>query len=181
METDRRYSTNEYLAEAETHARRELLFGLLREPPAPFYGHQVIVTRVTVLLDEHVRRERLGAVVVSPVDVILDDHKALILQPDVVFISSERRALADQQINGAPDLAVEVESPGSQHYDRVTKLQMYREYGVREYWLINPLLKSITVIDLGAPKPIKAEYTGDSAVCSRVIPGFATRASAFFE
>ena len=174
-------SANEYLAEEETQARRELLFGVVHEPPAPFFGHQIIVTRVTVLLDEHVRREQLGAVVVSPVDVILDHHKALILQPDVIFVSTERRALAGNQLNGPPDLAVEVESPGSQDYDRVTKLKMYRDYHVREYWLIDPMTQSISVIDLSGPEPVRAAYRGDAVVASGVLPKFSVPARAFFE
>lgn len=179
-----RLSASEYLTSAETTERRELLFGRVHEPPAPFFSHQLIVTRATVLLDEYVRRNQLGAVVVSPVDVILDFHKALVLQPDVTYIASERLSLAGNQINGAPDLAVEVESPGSQHYDRVTKLEMYQEYGVREYWLIDPIQQSVTVIDLTAATATtiaRNVFAGDAVVSSNALPGFAVAARAFFE
>ncbi len=79
-------STSDYLSGAEELRRQELVWGFVHEPPAPFYGHQSIVTRAIVLLDQHVRSGGLGRVCVSPIDVVLDAPKALVLQPDIIFV-----------------------------------------------------------------------------------------------
>lgn len=82
-------TVREYFRQPETMRPMELVYGVVREPPAPNYGHQTIVTRLTVLLDEHVRAHGLGQVCVSPVDVVLDEERALVVQPDVVFIAKD--------------------------------------------------------------------------------------------
>ena len=103
-----RESVGQFLTGPESLNRKELIWGIVREPPAPFCDHQSLVTRVLVLLAMHVSAARLGKVLVSPVDVVLDEQKALVLQPDVVFISNERRHIIKDRIWGAPDLTVEV-------------------------------------------------------------------------
>jgi hypothetical protein len=85
-----RMSLAAYLSADETNQPQELAYGHFREPPAPGFDHQIIVGRIHVELDRHVRRNRLGAVVLSPVDVILDPRRALVVQPDVAFIAKDR-------------------------------------------------------------------------------------------
>src|SRR5439155_13735254 len=103
-----RLSSFSYLRGPETLRRRELVWGMVREPPAPFYYHQRLVTDLTVLLQQHVRTHNLGQVCVSPVDVVLDQVEALVVQPDVIFVSNDRIGIIRDQIWGAPDLVVEV-------------------------------------------------------------------------
>lgn len=135
----------DYLTGPESLRRRELVWGIVREPAAPFYSHQRLVTDLTVLLQGHVRRYGLGEVVVSPIDIVLDEARGLVLQPDIVFLSKERLGLVRSQIWGAPDLVVEVLSLGSSAYDRKDKLAWYRRYGVREYWIVDPIALEIIV------------------------------------
>ena len=71
-------------------------------------GHQSIVTRLTTLLGNHAEERRLGRVIVSPMDVVLDEPGALVVQSDVIFISRERFDIIRERIWGPPDLAVEV-------------------------------------------------------------------------
>ena len=98
-----RANVADYLGGAESLRRRELVWGTVREPPAPFWPHQEVVTRATVLLYEHVERHRLGAVSASPLDVVLDEDRGLVVQPDVVFLSNQRLRLIDDQVWGPPD------------------------------------------------------------------------------
>ena len=79
MDKPERITTGDYLSMMETMRRRELVYGVVREPPAPLYRHQSIVTTLTVRLDQYVRRKRLGRVCVSPIDVVLDQEQALVL------------------------------------------------------------------------------------------------------
>ena len=92
-------TTREYLYDTEeTNRRRELALGRLREPPAPFYGHQNVVLRVARLLADHVEPRGLGRVAIAPLDVVLDAERALILQPDVLFVAADRASIIRDQI-----------------------------------------------------------------------------------
>jgi hypothetical protein len=81
----------------------ELVYGVVREPPAPRWGHQAVVTRLVTLLEPYVRAEQLGRLCVSPIDVVLNAERALVVQPDLVFISNERLAIVRERVHGAPD------------------------------------------------------------------------------
>ena len=101
-----RQDVTSYISGAESLRRRELVWGVVREPPAPFWPHQEIVTRTTVLLYEHVDNRRLGKVSAALLDVVLDEAQGLVVQPDVVFLSNERLHLVRNQVWGAPDIVV---------------------------------------------------------------------------
>ena len=146
-------STVEYLGTDETNTRRELARGILREPPAPFFSHQQIVLRVARLLQDHVEPAGLGRVAIAPLDVILDTEKAIIVQPDVLFVSTERLSIIRNQVWGAPDLVVEVLSDGTEAHDRVTKLGWYRQYGVRECWFLDPMGQRVIIATSPANGP----------------------------
>jgi Uma2 family endonuclease len=173
-------TTDEYLAGPEAMVRRELVWGVVREPPSPFRKHQGVVTRATVLLSEHVLDHGLGQVYVSPLDVVFDRQKALVLQPDVMFVSRERSAILNDFVEGPPDLVAEVISEGSQHYDRVSKLEWYRNYHVREYWVIDPEVQEIEVIRLDIEPLQRNTYRGSDAIRSVVLPDFEEIAAGFF-
>ena len=175
-----RMTTDEYLAGPEAMLRRELVWGVVREPPSPFRKHQGVVTQATMILAEHVLHNQLGRVYVSPLDVVFDRQKALVLQPDVMFISYERLGFLNDFVEGPPDLVVEVISEGSRNYDRVTKLQWYREYGVREYWVIDPEVPEIEVIQLDGEALERQTFRPVDAIRSKVLPTLSETAGAFF-
>jgi Uma2 family endonuclease len=145
----------DYLDGPETLRRRELEWGIVRDAPSPVYSHQALVTRLVVLLHAHVRPRGLGHVVVSPIDVVLDAERALIVQPDLVFISTSRQSIVSRQIWGAPDLAVEVLSPGTVRRDRGRKLVWYARYGVYECRLVVPRRRAIEVHEFGESARIR--------------------------
>ncbi len=176
-----RQTVNEYLAGEESLTRQGLIWGSVLHEPAPSYGHQAIVTRVVVLLSEYVREHRMGLVCVSPLDVILDEARALVVQPDVVFVSNERAAILRNQVWGAPDLVVEVESPGTRRRDRTEKLGWYRRYGVRECWLIDPIATTVTVVPFGDASRRRRRFEGRRRLQSTVLPEWEVAAAAFFE
>src|SRR6185295_7657912 len=121
-------TTNQYLYDTEeTNRVRELAMGWVREPPAPFFSHQALVLKVARLISDHVEPRQLGRVAVAPVDVILDRDRNLIVQPDVVFISTARLSIIRDQVWGAPDLVVEVLSRSTARYDRTQKVEWYRQ------------------------------------------------------
>jgi Uma2 family endonuclease len=173
----RRLTVDAYLAGEETVRPQELAYGVLREPPAPGFQHQIVVGRVYLRLERHVSRFELGRVVLSPVDVILDRELALIVQPDVVFISTARRDICSDRIWGAPDLVVDVLSTANQRHDRTVKVGWYRKYGVRECWLVDPAASQVEVIDFTAPPDASSVFSEQEVVRSTVLPRLRLRPS----
>ena len=169
-----RMSLEAYLAGAETTQPQELVWGILRQPPAPGYPHQIAVGRMFRRLDAHVRRLGAGQVVISPVDVILDRERALVVQPDIVFVSNQRLAICTDRIWGAPDLVVEVLSGSNWRHDRGDKLDWYRTYGVRECWLFDPPERRVEVFNLaGVSAP--SRYERGQRIRSDVLPRLRVR------
>lgn len=161
--------TDEYFLGPESNTPRELVFGVVREPPAPFPYHQGVVTRLASVLHAHTAQNRLGDVYVSPVDVVLDERRGLVLQPDIVFVAASNRAIVRDRIWGAPDIVIEVLSARTSQRDRTTKLAWYREYRVGEYWLVDPVSASIEIVDC-ASVTVPAVYEGVRPLRSRVLP-----------
>ena len=175
-------TADEYLYDTEeTNRIRELAMGRLREPPSPFFSHQAIVLKVARIWSDHVEPRRLGRVAIAPLDVVLDTERALILQPDVLFISTPRLSIVREQVWGPPDLVAEVLSPGTEGRDRGEKFEWYRQYGVREYWRIDPLRTWVTVVDFAGPSPVFRHATGTAPIRSAVFPNLDLRADALFD
>ena len=163
-------TADEYLYDTdETNRSRELVRGIVREPPAPFFSHQLLVLRVARLWSDHIEPRRLGQVAVAPVDVVLDRERALILQPDVLYVSRPRLSIIRDQVWGPPDLVAEVLSLGTAQRDRHQKLQWYRQYGVRECWLVDGYHNIVTVVDFAGPSPVWRTATGAEPIRSTVL------------
>lgn len=170
----------EYFGLPEQMRPMELVYGVVREPPSPRYGHQSVVTRLTVVLDTYVREHSLGVVCVSPMDVVLDEAAALVVQPDVLFVSRARTSIIRERVWGAPDLTIEVLSAGTAARDRTVKMEWYRRYGVRECWLVDAQAKSIEVVMLGDSDHPPRVFAGDDVIQSAVLPDWGgTPASVF--
>src|SRR5262245_27829968 len=104
-------TTSEYFATPERVLPAELAFGVLRLADAPTVRHQRMVGLLFKALDAYVSLHRLGEVLLAPTDVILDYDQALVVQPDLLFVSEERAHLVTDTVCGPPDLVVEVLSP----------------------------------------------------------------------
>jgi Uma2 family endonuclease len=143
----RLWTYDQMLAELpESNLPMELWDGELLMSPTPTPSHQTIVMRFTLLLDQFVRGEKAGKVFVSPLDVVLSQHR--VVQPDVFFIAKSNEAIIQDRIRGVPDLAVEVISPGTWKRDRVEKKALYEQVGIAEYWIVDPESRSIEVFAL---------------------------------
>lgn len=114
----------------------ELLRGRLVVSPAPDDLHQTISALLTEFL-LGVARKGGGRMLAAPVDVALSENS--IVQPDLVYVSKLRRGIIRGRVNGPPDLVIEILSPSNSRRDRVDKLNLYAEYGVTEYWIVDPI------------------------------------------
>ena len=152
--------------------RYELVRGEVRVTPAPATRHQFIVHNLAMSLGLHVIKQNLGEVLTSPLDVRLSQDTAF--QPDVIFVSNARAGIIlENWIEGAPDLVVEVSSPSTATYDRATKLPIYAESGVSEYWLVDSQAKTVEVLNLQGKKYfVDAILAGDQILTSNLFPGW---------
>ncbi|MBC7105822.1 MAG: Uma2 family endonuclease [Firmicutes bacterium] len=153
--------------------RVELIGGDFYLVPSPGVFHQRVAANIEHVLREFVLQNGLGEVLYAPLDVVLSPHD--VVQPDVMFISHERRhIIADENIQGPPDLVVEVLSPSTAERDRTVKKRLYARSGVRELWLANVAAQVIEVFDLesGEEAPPRVFRRGvKEALTSKVLPG----------
>lgn len=125
----------------------EIVRGELIMVPAPNLDHQEISREIEFKIYNHINSLGLGKIFDAPIDMILDDK--IILQPDLVFVSKDNfKILKKRGIFGVPQLTIEIISKSSVKMDRHEKYKIYESYGVEEYWIVDPLNKTIEVFKL---------------------------------
>jgi len=168
----RLWTYEELVAEMpETHQPCELWDGELIMSPTPSYYHQKVVLCFYRQLYDWVFSHRLGEVVAAPIDMVLSPRR--VAQPDVVYISRDRLGIIGRVINGPVDLAAEVISLGDRNRDRIEKRDLYEQYGVREYWLIDPEAQTVEVLHLEDGRyQLFMRCTPGPTAASKLLPGF---------
>ena len=165
------YEDYKNLPESETK-RYELLDGELVMVPAPSVGHQRISRNILVLLWAYLREHPIGEILHAPCDVHMGDD---VVQPDIIYIANEHRdIIKEEEINGAPDMVIEIFSPATVGRDRTYKRTLYARHGVREYWLVDPEERTIEVLGLTEAgfEPL-ATYSEADTLTSPLLPGLA--------
>ncbi|MCS7222286.1 MAG: Uma2 family endonuclease [Anaerolineae bacterium] len=143
----RLWTYDELIAEMpETNQPSELWEGELIVAPAPTPLHQRIVFRLARLLEHFVSEHQLGEIMIAPLDVVLSPRR--VVQPDIIYISNAKHHIIQDCIRGVPDLIVEVVSPGTWRRDHVDKKTLYEQFGVLEYWIVDPEARMIEVFVL---------------------------------
>ncbi len=164
-------TTSEYLRTPETVRPQELVYGLVRDAAAPLPSHQAAVGDVYRCLYAHLEQTRSGRVWISPIDVILDRERALVVQPDAIVVLNERRHLVTDRVWGAPDLVVEVMSPEPRIGRLDERLAWFAQYGVRECWLVQQLVRQIEVVAFAAGAIVQRRVCApDERIASLVLP-----------
>jgi len=133
-----RYTWDDFVALDEDDLR-ELIDGELVEVEVPTQNHERVVTRLATALTNWADSGHGGEAFVSGYKVRISDRRGVM--PDLQFFRRGNQPSPDQQqglVQGHPDLVVEVVSPSSERYDRVTKLHWYAQLAVPEYWLVDP-------------------------------------------
>jgi Uma2 family endonuclease len=142
-----RWTYADYAALPDDGNRYEIIAGVLYMTPAPGTGHQSISARVVTFLVTHVEFAGLGRVFAAPVDVELAPDT--VVQPDIVVVlSANLHRITPSRIIGAPDLVVEILSPGTAGYDRREKQDAYARSGVGEYWIVDPGAQTVELLTL---------------------------------
>jgi Uma2 family endonuclease len=179
----RKLTYEDYVLFPEDGKRHEILDGEHSVMPAPSFGHQGYSGNLYLSLAPFVREHRLGFVRYAPLDVLLSAHD--IVQPDLLFISHERAGIIrDANVEGAPDLVVEILSDSSRRRDETLKRDLYERCGVREYWLVDPERRSVKVFRRSGVRflaPIELSATAGAVLTTPLLPGFEIPVRAIFE
>ncbi len=160
--------------------RYELLGGVLTMAPSPGEAHQIIGGRLGSRMLLFVEQQGLGQVLFAPYDVKLSDTD--VVQPDILFVSNERSGIrTPANIQGAPDLVVEIGSPSTVRRDWNDKRALYARSGVSEYWLVDAEAHTVTVLLLNEGDYVVAGVYGEgSALTSQTVGGFSLAVDEIF-
>lgn len=135
-------TVEDYWSLPEDGRRYEILEGMLEVTPSPDFTHQNVSGNLFSALSRYLDAHPIGKLIAAPMDVILAPD--IVVQPDLLFILRDRIPdIVRDRIWGAPDLVIEILSPGTAMRDRVTKAQLYARYGVREYWIVDPVRQQV--------------------------------------
>jgi Uma2 family endonuclease len=186
----RRWTTADLELMPDSDTRYEIIEGELFMSKQPHWHHQTTCGNIYARLHQWSMTSKLGQASVSP-GVIFGEYDAVV--PDVVWMSYERLdALLDEagHVMGAPELAVEVLSVGSENErrDRELKLKLYERQGVQEYWIVDWRLRQVTVYRRmhgppgAVPGRLHLEFTlfPDDTMTSPLLPGFSCQIADFF-
>ncbi len=153
--------------------RHELIEGEHRMSPSPRTRHQIVSGNLAALLWNFLKESRRGTLLAAPMDVVLSDLD--VVEPDLVYVSAARaNIITEQNIQGAPDLAVEILSESSRKMDEIVKRKLYERAGIPEYWILDPELDAARVYRLRDGRYVRiAELTREAgdALTSDLFPG----------
>ena len=163
--------------------RYEVIDGVLHMSPSPIVRHQRVIFKLSLVLGGWVERSKSGEVLFAPMDVVLSEHD--VVQPDILFVSNERVSIVkEKNIQGAPDLLIEILSEGNRRHDEMTKRKLYESFGVPEYWIVDPVLETIKVYRMNDGAYTRAaewSLEADDVITSPLLPGFECRLADVFE
>jgi len=153
--------------------RYEVINGVLYMTPPPRPQHQRVSARLAHRLLNFVEEHALGEVLYAPIGVQLP-NQPVPFQPDILFIRAERLdIIGEKNVEGVPDLIIEILSPSNWLYDRREKMEVYEEAGVPEYWIVDPRIRVIEVYVLEEGGFLqKGEYGPGEVARSQVLAGF---------
>ncbi len=143
--------------------RYEIIGGELLVSPSPVRAHQELLSFLHLVVGNYVRQHHLGRLYFAPVDVRLSPRD--VVQPDLLFIRHDRLDIyhARGDVQGPPDLVVEIVSPSSVETDPGRKFDLYAASGVSEYWLADPATRRFQLFVLR-----EGRYTESAPVAGRL-------------
>ena len=153
------YTEEDYYSLPE-NVRAELIDGQFYYMAAPSRIHQEILTSVNNAIYNYIRSKKGNCKVYhAPFAVkLFADNDKFIVEPDISVICDPNK-LTDRGCTGAPDWIIEIISPGTAGYDYIRKLGLYADAGVREYWIVDPMEKSVYVYFLERDRFKVKSYT----------------------
>lgn len=173
-----RMSAEDYIAAPQSAHKSDLIEGVFVMASPASFDHASVQQFLITTLSNFVSARQLGIVLGENAAFRLNADN--VYQPDVSFLCNARLHLAGEvYVQGAPDLAVEVISPSSRQYDAFEKRINYARAGVKEYWLVDPIERSVAIYTLEEDQFVRAVQPGD-ILRSQVLPGYWLRGAWIF-
>jgi Uma2 family endonuclease len=156
---------HDYLLLPDDGKRYEILEGELYITPSPMTRHQLIAFRLSHVFMAYLETHPIGTGLAAPCDVILSETD--VVQPDLfVVLHGGIARITDKNVQGPPDLVVEILSPGTSARDRDLKRKRYEYFRVREYWLVDPDANSIETLTLQGDRFVRLNLFTPPASCT---------------
>ncbi len=178
-----KFTYEDYLLFPDDGKRHELIDGEHYMTPSPSTKHQRILGKLFRIISQFVDEKKRGEALVAPCDVIFSDLD--VVQPDLLFVSTEKGHLVtEKNIQGAPDLIVEILSETTRKTDEIIKRKLYERYGVREYWIVDPELEAVKVYRMteqGYLRAVELARERGDALTTPLLPALNIPLAAVFE
>lgn len=163
--------------------RYELIEGELFVSRAPGIPHQRVLKNLIFAFESYVKENPIG-IIVPGAGAVFSDYDAVIL--DLVFVRNERwsEVVTEIRFTGAPDLVIEILSPGKENRDRdlLVKRQLYTEYGVAEYWIVDVENRLVQVYRLQKQQlESVATWRSSEEITTSLLPGFQLSVGTIFK
>jgi Uma2 family endonuclease len=164
--------------------RHELIDGEHYVTASPNTRHQQILARLHLMIGGWLESHRIGQTFFAPYDIVLTNID--IVEPDLMYFSNARAAevLTDLHARGAPELVVEVGSPGTRKRDETIKRRLYQRQGVSEYWIVDPKLEVVRVFrreGLSFGRVVELTRESGDTLTTPLLPGLQMPLSKIFE
>lgn|SRR5574341_2006542 len=173
----------DYLEFPDDGKRHEIIEGDHYMTPAPRTKHQSVSINMAAEMSSFAKRGKLGRVLTAPCDVIFSDEN--VVQPDLLFVSAARAAIVtEDNVQGAPDIIIEILSESTRRKDEVTKRKLYERFGVSEYWIVDPELESVKIFKLAQEKygrALELSNEANDVLTTDLLPGFCLPLTDIFE
>lgn len=177
LDLNKTYSYADYL-HWKFKERVELIKGkILKMSPAPNLVHQTVSKNINIILHQYLNGKSCQYFY-APADVVLTDRKKseqenkdifTVVQPDLFVVCDLQKIADGKKCVGAPDLVIEILSPGNSQKEMDTKFDLYQEAGVSEYWLVYPEERSINIFVLQEGKYIGLKPFSDGQLLTSTL------------
>jgi Uma2 family endonuclease len=129
--------------------RCEVIFNELSMSPSPSREHQTVLIKLTAILFQFLNNQPIGTLLTAPFDVYFDQEQSVV-QPDLFVVMNEDQHIIQKNgVHGVPALIIEIVST-NRTYDTQRKRSLYEKVGVKEYFLIDPENKKVTLLSLNS-------------------------------
>jgi Uma2 family endonuclease len=176
MATTTQLMTAEELMRLEGPNRHELIKGELLTMPPPKFEHGRVAANLTIILGQHVKANKLGAVC-TEAGYKLESHPDTVLGPDVSFVSRDRVVRPEGYYLGPPDLAVEVRSPSDRRSRLERKASMWLSFGTRSVWIVDPRQRTVEVMPANGERRL---FHDTDELIDDTVPGFRVAVAEIF-
>jgi Uma2 family endonuclease len=175
---------DDFLLFPDDGQRHELIDGEHYVTPSPNHKHQLVLGNLHYLIRRWLEDSRVGRIYLSPLDVVFTRHD--VVEPDLLFLTHERarKILTAANVQGTPDLLIEIGSPSTRKRDETIKKRLYEREGVSEYWVVDPELDVIRVYTrdgerFGRARELSLE--ADDTLTTPLFPGLDLRLADVFQ